>query len=212
MALYTKKVKYDTFKREPPHPYPPFLRDDTKYLFIGTFPTSAPKKFEFFYSGENNWFWKIIAGVFDSKFIYNEGLKAKEVREKLLEEKKIGIIDMLEECYRKNNSAKDSNLYPIKFMDVLAILDSYKNISTLIFTSRTPAVGALGLFNIHVYQKGYEMIEPRKLKGGLMVGNFLYGGITYRIFVPYSPSQSSKKSKNLGVKGLTEMYKECFSQ
>lgn len=205
-----KELLVDTFEREPKHPYGQFIRSNTTHLIIGTYPTSAHKRFPFFYSGESNLFWKILATVYQEKFIYNDGLKAKQIREEFLERHRIGLIDMIDECYRRNNSAKDSNLYPIMLTKILSVLRQYQSIRNLIFTSRSPAVSALGLFNIYIYQNGFQMIEPQTLKNGLKVGIFDLEGKRYKVWVPYSPSQNSKISKKLGVKGLSEMYKECL--
>lgn len=156
-------------------------------------------------------FWKVMAKAYHHKFRFNDGEMAKTAREEFLEGKRFGMTDMLSECYRKNGSAQDKNLYPIKFFDLFTILDQYTAIDTLVFTSRSPAIGALGLFNIYIYQRGHEMIAPQRQRSGLMVGIFKYADRTYKVRVPYSPSQNSKKSKELGVDGLATMYLEALS-
>jgi hypothetical protein len=47
---------------------------------------------------------------------------------------------------------------------------------------------------------------------GLKFGDYSYNEKTYEIWVPYSPSESSEESKNLGVDGLARMYKKCFKK
>lgn len=149
--------------------------------------------------------------VFDFKFRFHEGERAKLEREEFLGRFNIGITDMHKECYRKDNSSSDNDLYPVRLTDILNILDRFKAINTIVFTSRTEAVGAFGLFNTYLYLVGLEMVKTERLNDGLLKGEFVHKMKTYRIWVPYSPSQRSQISKTLGLKGLAKMYKKCFT-
>jgi G:T/U-mismatch repair DNA glycosylase len=199
----------DRYEKER-HLYSPFVRPNTTHLIIGTFPTSAKRRFPFYYSGESNLFWKIMTKAYGHTFKYNDGEIGKTAREEFLEAKRFGMIDMIIECYRRNGSAQDKNLYPIILFDLFSLLDQYNAVDTLVFTSRSPAISALGLFNIYIHQRGHEMIDPQRQRSGLMVGIFKYRDRIYKVRVPYSPSQNSKKSKELGIDGLANMYREAL--
>lgn len=131
-------------------------------------------------------------------------------REEFLDKYNIGIMDMHEECYCKDGSSNDTDIYSVKLIDVLDILVRYDAINTIVFTSRTEAVGALGLFNIYLYLRDLKMVLTERLNDGLLKGEFVHNQKNYRIWVPYSPSQRSIISKSLGVSGLSKMYSKCF--
>jgi G:T/U-mismatch repair DNA glycosylase len=190
--------------------YEPFIDDVTERLVIGTLRTSDECSFDFFYSGKNNMFWKILSKAYNYKFPFPIGEKAVTCRKEFLREKKIGFIDMHHTCYRRRGSAKDTDLFSVKLTDMFGVFDKYPRINTLIFTSRTTAVGALGLFNIYLLQQGVEMVATTRCRDGLLVGTFHYHDRKFLVRVPYSPSKSSKISRTLGVDGLAPMYKECF--
>ncbi len=46
------------------HPIPPFFKDDSKILILGSFPSVKTRESGFFYGHPQNRFWKVMAAVF----------------------------------------------------------------------------------------------------------------------------------------------------
>lgn len=193
------------------HPFETFVPSNAEFLIIGTFPTHRNNwKFNFFYSEKDNSFWNIIEKVFNHSFQHNEGLRAVEERKKLLDSKAIGITDMHQKCYRKNNYSTDENLFPIILKDIFLILDEHKSINRIILTSRTDVFGALGLFKTYFLQKGLKLEQPKQLRNKLLEGSFIYEKRNIEILVPYSPSPRLIEKGTTTIQELVEMYKYCL--
>jgi G:T/U-mismatch repair DNA glycosylase len=191
------------------HPFKIFVAPDTKFLVIGTFPTykdNYKDTYDFFYAGAKNSFWKIIEQVFNQTFRYNKGNKAIEERQALLREKKIGLTDMHQKCYRKNQMSGDEYLFPIETLNIFSLLDQYTSIESLILTSRTDAIGALGLLKTYFLQNGLELEEMKRRNDKILEGNFNHNGKNINIFVPYSPS--SRVTANFDE--VVKMYSICL--
>lgn len=203
-----KKWGYELEK----HPFEgPYIPNGATHLVIGTFPTDKSNRmFEFYYSGLGNMFWEVMRNVFrHPEFKHQKKSKATIERKEFLETFGVGIMDMHEVCYRKDEGSQDHNLFNVKLTDVDKVLSEHPEITDLIFTSRTDGVGALGLFQIYLMRKGkptvkIEIDETDRLKYGD------YSGC--EIWSPYSPSLSSEESVKLGVDGLAKMYKKCFKK
>jgi G:T/U-mismatch repair DNA glycosylase len=201
-----KKWSYDLEE----HPFGgPYIPDGATHLVIGTFPThKSNRMFEFYYSGLGNMFWEIMQKVFKHPEFENQmKLKATNERKAFLDRYGIGIMDMHELCYRKDEGSQDHCLFNVLLTDVDKVLERYKKITDLIFTSRTDGIGALGLFQIYLIRKGKPVVKiDIDESDGLKFGDY----DKYEIWAPYSPSQSSKKGEKLGIDGLVRMYKKCF--
>lgn len=194
------------------HPFGSFVPLNAKYLIIGTFPTHRNNfRFKFFYSGKDNSFWNIIENVFEHSFIHNQGDKAVDERRRFLESKAIGITDMLEKCYRKNNYSTDENLFPIVLKDIFSILDKCPSIKRVILTSRTEVFGALGLFKTYFLQKGLELEHPGKRVDKVLEGAFIYKEREIEILVPYSPSPRLINKGTTTMAELVLMYRSCLT-
>ncbi len=203
--------KKDSYEIEV-HPFETFVPLNAKYLIIGTFPTHKNNfRFKFFYSGKDNSFWNIIEKVFKYTFKHNEGEKAVEERKEFLQSYSIGITDMHEKCYRKNNYSTDENLFPIILKDIFAILDEHSSIERLILTSRTEVFGALGLLKTYFLQRGLELEQPERQKDKVLEGIFLYKEREIAILVPYSPSARVFESNNITPEAVVQMYRRCLN-
>ena len=136
------------------HPFEDFLPGNLKTLVIGTFPTherNYKMTFPFYYAGNGNMFWPTLEQVFKKSFQYHQGSEAKKEREEFLKPKGIGITDMLYKCYRKNDRSQDQHIFPITFRDIFGIIENNKSVETIILTSRTKIIGALGLFETYCH-------------------------------------------------------------
>lgn len=110
------------------HPFPPILDQNTRILFLGSFPSIASFEQAFYYAHPRNAFWPIIEEIFDVKFENNEEKKA------FCLEKGIGLWDVIGSCERNNSS--DTNLKNCIPNDFDTLLWDYPNIQVLGFTGK----------------------------------------------------------------------------
>ncbi|MFP5384915.1 MAG: hypothetical protein ACLGHN_02465 [Bacteriovoracia bacterium] len=110
-------------------------------MIIGSFPIgkfSDPSRkheikkheFDFFFGGEKNLLWKILAEIYDVKFNNSEDIRS------FLQKKGIALGDVIISCRRKNGGGSDSDLYDIQWnKDLLNHIDRH-GIKTIFFTSK----------------------------------------------------------------------------
>jgi len=110
------------------HPFPPILDQNTRILFLGSFPSIASFEQAFYYAHPRNAFWPILEAVFDLRLETNEAKKA------FCLEKGIGLWDVIGSCERSNSS--DTNLKNCIPNDFKKLLEEYPNIQALAFTGK----------------------------------------------------------------------------
>lgn len=71
----------------------PFLPDGARILILGSLPSIATRKANFYYAHKTNRFYKILAGVF-----HQEEPQTTEERKAFLTEHKIALYDSIFEC------------------------------------------------------------------------------------------------------------------
>jgi G:T/U-mismatch repair DNA glycosylase len=202
--------KRDIFEIED-HPFGNYIPQGSKYLIVGTFPTHRRNfAFDFFYSGGDNVLWGMLGKVFGYSFEHAKGEEAVAERKQFLEKKGIGMTDMLEKCYRKNNFSTDENLFPIKLMNIFSLLDKHETINRLILTSRGDVIGALGLLKTYFLQNNLILDEPKKRSDRIVEGNFAHRGREIDILVPYSPSPRVTEKNLITPAEHVQMYRSCF--
>ncbi len=193
------------------HPFATFIPSNATKLIIGTFPThqkNYESTFKFYYGGEENRFWKVLERVFNYTFEYTTGIAALEERENFLVERKIGITDMLQMCYRQNGNSQDKHLSPIILRDVFGFLEKFPLIEKIILTSRTEVYGALGLLYTYFMQQGRELKKATERSGRILETSFLFGSKTIKVLVPHSTSPSND---HVTFNELVKMYETCLS-
>jgi G:T/U-mismatch repair DNA glycosylase len=196
------------------HPFPSFVPEKCRTLVVGTFPThqrNYERTFPFYYAGEGNVFWEVVGKAFNKSFQHMCGEDAKWERETFLRSEGIGITDMLERCYRKNGLSQDDYIYPIAFRDLFDVLTKNSTIETLVLTSRTKIVGALGLFETYLYQR--DLLPPKFWENTdkILEGNLELGGREIEILIPYSTSKTVIKTNRATVPQLVNMYRLCLT-
>jgi hypoxanthine-DNA glycosylase len=110
------------------HPFPPILDQNTRILFLGSFPSIASFEQAFYYAHPRNAFWPILEEIFDVKLENNVAKKAFCV------EKGIGLWDVIGSCERSNSS--DTNLKNCVQNDFEKLLRDYPHIKALGFTGK----------------------------------------------------------------------------
>lgn len=110
------------------HPFPPILDQNTRVLFLGSFPSIASFEQAFYYAHPRNAFWSILKAIFNVKLETNEAKKG------FCFEKGIGLWDVIGSCERSNSS--DTNLKNCIPNDFEKLLEEYSNIQALAFTGK----------------------------------------------------------------------------
>ncbi|UTD12452.1 uracil-DNA glycosylase family protein [Treponema denticola] len=122
------------------HPFEPFVSKNTKTLILGTFPgkdfTDPNKendKEDWYYGNKRNEFWELIEYALCCK---ENSLKTIKEKKGLLEKHNIGITDIIKKAKRKEDNNSDKNLKVIETNDLNSLLDKYKDIDTIVLTSK----------------------------------------------------------------------------
>jgi len=195
------------------HPFETFIPDGAEILVLGTFPThksNYENTFRFFYAGKANKFWSLFATTFGIEFRQHSGEGAVLERKRWLNEKRIGISDMISSCYRKGNSSRDKQLFPVAINDIVSILRKHKSISRLVLTSRTIPHGALGILQINLIQNAFEVPTMKISSDKVLEGNLHFENRTIEILVPYSPSQIVVDKGHTTLRELKATYRRCL--
>ena len=121
------------------HPWPPFVPDTAKYLFLGTFPPKAERwSMPFFYPNKINDFWRVMGVVFygDKDHFWDhagqcfdlDGIKA------FLRRESIALWDTAMSVRRLKDNASDKFLEIVDAIDLAVFLDRHPSITSIIAT------------------------------------------------------------------------------
>ena len=110
------------------HPFKPIIFKDSHTLFLGTFPSIASHKQNFYYAHPRNQFWKILSAI--------SGYPINNTDQKLwlLKECKFALWDTIQSCTQQ--SSLDSTLKHIIPNDIETLLKEYPSIQRVAFTSK----------------------------------------------------------------------------
>ncbi|MBX2896367.1 MAG: hypothetical protein KF763_13040 [Cyclobacteriaceae bacterium] len=195
------------------HPFDQFIKPNCKLLIIGTFPTHQRNyrdTFPYYYAGNGNVFWPVIEKVYHHDFKHSTGADAILERQVFMEKKGIGLTDMLQKAYRKDGKSQDDYIFPITFRNIFEAMRKFDSIETIVFTSRTKIIGALGLFETYLLQNNYdppELNEYDKVKEG----HLIFEGREIELLVPYSTSRTVIEKKRATFNELIDMYERCLT-
>lgn len=146
--------------------------------------------------------------ILDHKFEHQRKNSAVRERQRLMEKHGIAMTDMVGRCYRRNTLSQDHHLFPIDLIDVVELLNQNSSIETVVFTSRTRVVGALGLFETLSHQKQIKIPEMSNYDG-MLQGWLPLQHKEISLLVPYSPSKTLAEKEFASTKKLTQMYSSC---
>ena len=123
------------------HPYPPYIPEGATKLIVGTLP---PPRFstrelkdgdvDFCYGSRDGQLWLILDRIFDLGLLYERSVHAVEQRKEFLEYRGIGICDIVDHAYREKVDASDLGMKEVVLRDLIAILEKYPDVNTLLFT------------------------------------------------------------------------------
>ena len=126
------------------HPFQPYIPENATKLIIGTTPPPrfaknelSDKDVNFYYGSSDNLFWDIVGEIAFVDFKKENSAQEIEKRKNFLEDKNIGICDIVLKTNRKkSDSALDDDLVDIEHLDIVnKILVKHPKIDTLIYTS-----------------------------------------------------------------------------
>ena len=121
------------------HPWPPFIPDKAKYLFLGTFPPKPERwSMDFFYPNKINDFWRVMGIIFrnDKNAFWDSGHQRFDLEsiKSFLNCEGIALWDTAMAVRRLKDNASDKFLEIVKPIDLEALLDAHPSINHVITT------------------------------------------------------------------------------
>ena len=110
------------------HPFDPIIDQNTRILFLVSFPSIASFEQAFYYAHPRNAFWPIMESIFGVT------LESNEAKKLFCLKKGIGLWDVIGSCERSNSS--DTNLKNCIPNDFKKLLADYPHIQALGFTGK----------------------------------------------------------------------------
>ena len=121
------------------HPWPPFIPDGARYLFLGTFPPKPERwSMPFFYPNKINDFWRVMGMIFegDRNALWDSEHNCFDINaiQAFLEREKIALWDTAMAVRRLKDNASDKFLEIVEPIDLAGLLDAHNTISQIITT------------------------------------------------------------------------------
>lgn len=146
------------------HPYPPFIKDDTTKLIVGTLPPPRfsvgelkEKDVDFCYGSYFNSLWLFIDKIYKLNLRFDNSEEAVTQRKDFLIEHKIGVCDIVESGEREKINASDLGLKNIQLRNLIGYLQDFPNIDTLLFTGGNSKNGPEYFFRKHLKTYGLKL-------------------------------------------------------
>ena len=146
------------------HPYPPFIKEDTTKLIVGTLPPPRfsvgellEKDVDFCYGSYFNSLWLFIDEIYKLNLRFDNSEEAVSQRKDFLIQHKIGICDIVESCEREKINASDLGMENIHLRNLIGYLQKYPNIDTLLFTGGNSKNGPEYFFRKHLKTYGLKL-------------------------------------------------------
>lgn len=121
------------------HPWEPFVPDNARFLFLGTFPPKLERwSMTFFYPNKINDFWRVMGLIFmgDRDALWDSKLKRFDLPtiQAFLRRERIALWDTAMAVRRLRDNASDKYLEIVKPIDLAGLLDRYPTIECVITT------------------------------------------------------------------------------
>ena len=121
------------------HPWPPYIPDKAKYLFLGTFPPKPERwSMDFFYPNKINDFWRVMGIIFrNDKNAFWDGERQRfdlESIKSFLNHEGIALWDTAMAVRRLKDNASDKFLEIVQPIDLESLLDAHPSIKHVITT------------------------------------------------------------------------------
>ena len=106
------------------HTFPIYINQDSKVLFLGSFPSVKSRDQNFYYGHPQNRFFKVLGSIFHED-VHNEVNDKK----RFLKKYHIALYDVIEEC--DIEGSQDSSIRNVIPIDLKKILKEYPNIKSI---------------------------------------------------------------------------------
>lgn len=151
------------------HPWPPFVPEGARYLFLGTFPPKPARwSMPFFYPNRINDFWRVMGVIFfdgHRDALWDNELQRFDLAaiKAFLTREGIALWDTAMAVRRLKDNASDKFLDIVEPIDLRAFLDTHPTITTVVTTGEKATAVVAGQVGIALPSIG----EPVKC----MLGN-----------------------------------------
>lgn len=155
------------------HPWLPYIPDNAKILFLGTFPPKPNRwGMDFYYPNKINDFWRIIGKIFynDYSHFINNNTKNfnKDLIISTITQYGIALGDIGYEVKRLKNNAADKFLEIVTPIDLLKILNDNSLCNTIVSTGQKAAEVIAQLTNTPIPQMGqcvsFKLLPTRSIR------------------------------------------------
>jgi G:T/U-mismatch repair DNA glycosylase len=121
------------------HPWPPYIPDGARFLFLGTFPPKPERwSMPFFYPNRINDFWRVMGLIFmnDRDALWDSALRSFDLDaiKAFLDREHIALWDTAMAVRRLKDNASDKFLEIVEPINLAALLDDNPTISHVITT------------------------------------------------------------------------------
>jgi G:T/U-mismatch repair DNA glycosylase len=123
------------------HPYEPFLFKGATRWIVGTLPPPRfttghlkPGDVDFCYGSRDGQLWIILDRIFGLGLKFENSKEAVQQRTNFLLDQKIGICDIVRSAKRFKVDASDLGMQEVQLRDLIACLNKYPSVNTLLFT------------------------------------------------------------------------------
>ena len=186
------------------HPLQPFLPQNAKMLFLGSFPPPKTRwSMEWFYPNWINDFWRIQGVIhFDDKNYFEIKGEKRFDKERIMsfcEEKGMAFFDTARKVCRLKDNADDNFLDILEPTDVFDLLRQMPSCSVVVTTGGKASEEICAYFN----SKGIDVKVP-KVGENVSINSDLWTGLWWRM-------PSSSRAYPMKLEKKAEYYKLLFS-
>lgn len=146
------------------HPYPPYVPESATKLIVGTLP---PPRFttgelregdvNFCYGSRDGQLWPILNAIFDLGLHFETTERAIAQRKQFLQERGIGICDIVASALRDKVDASDLGMQQVQLRDLIEIMEAHPSVTTLLFTGGNSKNGPEYFFRRLIKTYGIQM-------------------------------------------------------
>ena len=180
------------------HPWPPFIPNGAKVIFLGSFPPKKDKWcMDFYYPNKINDFWRIIGQIFYNNINHfwnkNNSSFNKEEIISFLHKHKIALGDSAKEVIRHRDNASDKFLEIISPINLIDLISINSKCNTIVSTGQKAAEVIANITNTKI---------PK-------IGNFVETTINNRVIRIYR-MPSTSRAYPLSIQQKSLIYKTLF--
>ena len=182
------------------HPWPPYVPDGARYLFLGTFPPQPVRwSMPFFYPNRSNDFWRIMGLIFmndrEALWLKDEKRFDLDAVKSLLDREHIALWDTGMAVRRLKGNASDKYLEIVEPIDLGRLMDGHPTITTVVTTG----------------EKATGVIAAQAGVGVPAIGdpvNCMVGGHPFKLW----RMPSTSRAYPLALEKKVEAYRKVFGR